>query len=84
MFGGRCWLLRGNLLCGAREDGLLARLGPGNDDWALRTPGIARMLSAGRPMRGWVRAAPEAFGDDALRRKLIDAALAFTRGLPGK
>jgi len=84
MFGGRAWLLNGNLLCGARDDGMLARLGPGNDNWALRTRGIAPMISRGRPMRGWVRAGPEAFGDDALRRRLIDAALAFVRTLPGK
>ena len=84
MFGGRAWLLRGNLLCGARDDGMLIRLGAGNDGWALKTPGIGPMISRGRAMRGWMRAAPEAYGDDALRRKLIDAALAFARGLPAK
>lgn len=84
MFGGRAWLLRGNLLCGARDDGMLVRLGPGNDGWALKTPAIGPMISRGRPMRGWVRAAPEAYGDDALRRRLLDAALAFARTLPGK
>jgi hypothetical protein len=31
-----------------------------------------------------VRAGPGAFGDDALRRKLLDAALAFVRSLPAK
>ncbi len=84
MFGGRAWLLRGNLLCGARDDGMLARLGAGQDGWALQTPGIAPMISRGRPMSGWVRAAPEAYGDDALRRRLLDAALAFVRKLPGR
>jgi len=84
MFGGRAWLLNGNLLCGARDDGLLARLGKGNDAWALATPGIAPMISRGRPMHGWVRATPEAYGDDALRRKLLKAALDFTRSLPKK
>jgi len=84
MFGGRAWLLNGNLLCGARDDGLLARLGKGNDAWALATPGIAPMISRGRPMHGWVRATPEAYGDDALRRKLLNAALDFTRSLPKK
>ena len=84
MFGGWAWLRDGNLLCGAREDGMLVRLGKGNDGWALALPGIAPMISRGRPMSGWVRAAPEAFGDDALRRKLLDAALAFVRALPAK
>ncbi|MGH6863190.1 MAG: cold-shock protein, partial [Methylocella sp.] len=31
-----------------------------------------------------VRAGPMAFGDDVLRRKLMDAALAFVRPLPAK
>ena len=84
MFGGRAWLLHGNLLCGARDDGMLARLGKGNDTWALARPGIAPMISRGRLMQGWVRAAPEAYEDDALRRKLLKAALDFNRTLPKK
>jgi hypothetical protein len=84
MFGGRAWLLHGNLLCGARDDGMLVRLGKGNEAWALSTPGIAPMIMQGRPMQGWVRAAPEAYGDDALRRKLLKAAIDFTRSLPKK
>jgi hypothetical protein len=84
MFGGRAWLLNGNLLCGARDDGMLVRLGKGNDAWALATPGIAPMISRGRPMQGWVRAAAEVFEDDALRRKLLKAALDFDRSLPKK
>lgn len=84
MFGGLAWLLRGNLLCGAREDGMLVRLGKGKDGWALEAGGIAAMVMQGRPMQGWVRAAPEAYGDDALRRRLIAAALDFVRSLPAK
>ena len=84
MFGGRAWLLNGNLLCGARDDGMLVRLGKGNDSWALATPGIAPMISRGRPMHGWVRAASEVYENDALRCKLLKAALDFTRSLPKK
>jgi hypothetical protein len=84
MFGGWAWLLHGNLLCGARHDGMLARLGKGQDGWALRMSGVEPMMSGSRRMEGWVRAAPEAYGDDVLRRQLIDAALAFVRTLPMK
>jgi hypothetical protein len=84
MFGGQAWLLNGNLLCGARDDGMLARLGKDRDGWALALPDIVPMISRGRRMRGWVRAGPSAFGDDPLRRKLLDAALAFVRSLPAK
>jgi hypothetical protein len=84
MFGGWAWLLHGNLLCGARQDGMLARIGKANESWALKMPGVVPMISRGRPMGGWVRAGPDAYGDDALRRKLLDVALSFTKSLPKK
>jgi len=84
MFGGWAWLLNGNLLCGARDDGMLVRLGKDQDGWALKAPDIVPMISRGRRMQGWVRAGPGAFGDDVLRRKLINSALAFVRSLPPK
>jgi hypothetical protein len=84
MFGGWAWLLNGNLLCGARSDGMLVRLGKDRESWALEMADIAPMISRGRRMRGWVRAGPDAFGDDPLRQKLLDAALAFVRSLPAK
>ena len=84
MFGGWAWLLDGNLVCGARDGSLLVRLGKGGDAWALALPGIAPMISQGRELSGWVRAGPQAYGDDALRARLLSAALAFVRTLPGK
>jgi hypothetical protein len=84
MFGGWAWLLNGNLLCVARDVGVLVRLGKDRDDWALRVPGIARVVMRGREMPGWVRASPETCGDDALRCKLIRAALDFVGSLPPK
>lgn len=84
MFGGRAWLLDGHLLCGAGSKGMLVRLGKGNDGWALEQPDIKRMEMRGRLLEGWIRAGPDAFGDDELRQKLLDAALSFVRGLPAK
>ncbi len=84
MFGGWAWMLNGNLLCGARQGSMLARLGKDRDGWALALPGVAPMISAGRTMSGWVRAGPEAYGDDALRQRLLAAALNFVRSLPAK
>ncbi|MDK4740785.1 TfoX/Sxy family protein [Rhizobium sp. CNPSo 3464] len=84
MFGGWAFLLNGHLLCGAREDGMLIRLGKGNDAWALEQPDIKPMLSGSREMQGWVRAGPEAYGNDMLRKRLLLAALNFVEGLPPK
>ncbi|HXT05980.1 MAG TPA: TfoX/Sxy family protein [Roseiarcus sp.] len=84
MFGGWAWFLNGNLVCGARQDGMLARLGKGREGWALALPGIAPMILRGREMSGWVRAGPAAYGEDALRRQLLEAAVAFASSLPAK
>ncbi|OWV79092.1 cold-shock protein [Rhizobium sp. R634] len=84
MFGGRAFMLNGNLLCGARSDGMLIRLGRGNDGWALALPGVIQMLSGERAMHGWVRATADVYGDDVLRRRLLDGALAYAESLPGK
>jgi hypothetical protein len=84
MFGGWAWLVSGNLLCGARQGSMLVRLGKENDAWALAIPGISPMIMNGRRMSGWVRAAPEVYGNDATRQKLLDAAIHFNRSLPKK
>jgi len=82
MFGGLAWLLNGHLLCAAREDGMLARVGTERNAWALALSGVGPMIMRGRPLDGWVRAAPDA--DAETRRTLLDGALAFVRALPAK
>lgn len=84
MFGGWVWLLDDNLLCGARDEGLLVRLGKGQDTWALDIDGVTPMYSGSRRMQGWVRAAPSVTADAIVRRELLDRALAFVRALPRK
>ena len=84
MFGGLAFLLRGHLLCCASHEGLLARLGQGNEAWALALPGAATMMSGTRPMKGWVRIPPALAADPALRRRVLDAATAFASTLPPK
>ena len=84
MFGGLAWLQHGNLLCCARDDGLLVRLGKDRDGWALRIAGITPMRSQGRVMAGWVQCDPDICADDALRARLLADAVAFVRTLPAK
>lgn len=84
MFGGWAWLLDGKLLVGVRHIGMLARIGEGNEPWALKIPGVTPMMMHGRRMRGWVRASVDVCGDDELRRKLIAVAIAFVQSLPEK
>lgn len=82
MFGGLIWLLDGRMLCGARHDGLMVRLGKGRCDWAMDHPDVAPMVSGGKVMSGWVWAGPEAWSDDALVDRLLAEALTFVATLP--
>jgi hypothetical protein len=84
MFGGLAWMLHGHLLCAASDRGLMARLGPGLEEWALEVDGLSLMEMRGRSMPGWVRADRDAAAEPDLRARLLDAALAFTRTLPPK
>jgi hypothetical protein len=84
MFGGLAFLLHGNLLACANHEGLLARLGQGNDAWALALPGATTLLSGTRPMKGWVRLPPALAADPGTRRRVLDAATAFASSLPPK
>lgn len=84
MFGGLAWMLRGNLLCGARHDGVLCRLGKGNDGWTETIPAAAPMMMGDRRMEGWVRLSPDGAADDALRARFLSAARALVESLPPK
>jgi hypothetical protein len=57
------------------------RIGSDNEVWANEIPDVATAIMRGR-MSGWVRVTTEVYSDDALRQKLIDAAVQFTGSLP--
>jgi hypothetical protein len=63
---------------------MLVRLGKENEAWALEIPGVVPMMMRGLPMRGWVRAPPAVYVNDALRQRLVEVALEFNRSLPKK
>lgn len=84
MFGGLAWLWQGNLLCCANSDGILLRLGQGNDAWALEQGDVQPMVMGGRAMRGWVHLSAQSAGNDPLRRDLLRAAQRFVETLSAK
>ena len=54
MFGGLCFLLRGNMCCGVGKDGLMVRVGPEQYESALADDHARQMDFTGRPMKGFV------------------------------
>lgn len=58
MFGGFCWLLNGNMLCGVEVGRYMFRVGKSLEAEALSRLGARPMDITGKPMRGlvWVAA----------------------------
>jgi hypothetical protein len=58
MFGGFCWMLNGNMLCGVEMGRYMLRVGKDLEAESLARPGATPMDITGRPMQGfvWVRA----------------------------
>ena len=84
MFGGLCFLLNGNMLCGVYRAGGMYRVGKAHAGAALTLPHVRPMEMTGRPMPGLVDVDAEAFTDPALRDRLMAMALDFVAPLPPK
>lgn len=83
MFGGYCWMLNGNMLCGVEVGRFMFRVGKELEAEALQRPGAAPMDITGKPMRGiiWVDA------DEAIEAGLdswVDFATRFVGSLSPK
>ena len=83
MFGGYCWMLRGNMLCGVEVGRYMFRVGKDLEARALARPGASPMDITGRPMKGfvWV-SAQNAKG--SMLDSWIDLAAEFVGSLPAK
>jgi hypothetical protein len=83
MFGGTCYLLRGNLFCGVHGNRLILRLGDEAAAEALKKPFVFVFDITGRPMKGWVMV--EKGGFEGRRLAVwLDKAMAFAQTLPPK
>ena len=86
MFGGLCFLMNGNMLCGVSgsgDDRYMFRVGKALEAEALSRPGAAPMDFTGRKMGGLVWVDP----DQAIEAGLtgwVDLAEQFVGALPAK
>lgn len=58
MFGGICFMLKGNMCAGVLNDDLIVRVGPENYAAALERPHARPFDFTGRPMKGLVVVGP--------------------------
>lgn len=67
MFGGVCFLLRGNMLCGSGGPGFMFRVGKEAHAAALKRKGASEMTIRGRVFEGFVWVDPAACKGSALK-----------------
>jgi len=84
MFGGLCFMVNGNMLCGVHKGGGMFRVGPDHFEAALAVDGTRPMDFTGRPMKGFVEIGYEDLGDDTARAALLVLARGFVASLPPK
>jgi TfoX/Sxy family transcriptional regulator of competence genes len=84
MFGGTCYLLDGNMLCGVYKDYLILRLGPGQAQKALSKPHVKPFDITGRPMKGWIMVTEDGCKTDKDLKTWLDQAKNFVKTLPTK
>ena len=83
MFGGVCFLLNGNMLCGTAKDRFMFRVGKERDAEALSRKGARPMDFTGTPMKGFIFVDPVHCGARELKR-WISMAENYVGKLPAK
>lgn len=84
MFGGICFLLFDNMVCGVIKDDLIVRVGADKYANILKKPHAKKFVFTGRPTKGWVRVLSEGLDSDDELSYWVRQAVAFVRTLPIK
>ncbi|NQV27802.1 MAG: TfoX/Sxy family protein [Rhodopirellula sp.] len=84
MFGGLCFILNGNMLCGVHKGGGMARVGKDNEAAALELDGVEPLSFTGRRMGGMVDVSEASIAHDGIRDAVLTLAREFVGSLPPK
>lgn len=85
MFGGICFMLNGNMLCGPVKNGdMMFRVGKEQEGEALSREGAREMDFTGKPMKGFVFVSSQSLEEDSHIYEWITLATNFVGNLPAK
>ena len=84
MFGGICFLLGGNMVCGVLGDDLIMRVGAAQYATSLAQPGARVFDFSGKPMAGWVTVAPAGYAAAENLARWVKLAVGYAGSLPVK
>ncbi len=82
MFGGLAYLSNGKMFAGILHEDLVVRVGPENNDAALKEPHTRPMDFTGKPMNGYVYVSPNGTKTAGQLRAWLGKGLAFVTTLP--
>ncbi|MGR3660232.1 MAG: TfoX/Sxy family protein [Paracoccaceae bacterium] len=84
MFGGLCFMMNGNMVCGVHTGGGMFRVGKSREAEARSIEGAGELTFTGRPMGGMIEVDEDAMADDKRRGKWIALAVKNAASLPAK
>lgn len=84
MFGGLCFMLRGNMTCGVMHDKLMLRVSFADYEPLLKKPHVVPMDFTGRPLKGMLYVLPAALKRPADVARWLAISLAYAATMPQK
>jgi len=84
MFGGICFLLNGNMVCGIIKEDLIVRVGKAKYEHSLSLPHTRVFDITRRPMTGWVMVSSKGYESDKDLQKWIQRGVDIALSLPPK
>lgn len=84
MFGGLCFMLRGNMCGGVLGDELIVRVAPEKYVAMLAKPYVRAFDFTGKPMKGFVVVRPRGCASDPALKKWVSHGVRFARALTPK
>ena len=84
MFGGVCWLLKGNMCFGIWNDSLIVRMDKDQGEKSLTDRNVRPFDITGRPMAGWVMVEKAGWKSAAGLERWITIGKEYARSLPEK
>ncbi len=84
MFGGLCFMMNGNMLCGVHKGGGMFRVGKTLEAEALAIQGAREMDFTKRRMPGFIEVDEDLMEDDQRRHQMLNLAKTYISSLPAK
>lgn len=84
MFGGICFTLRGNMVCGVINRDLVVRLGPEKYEHAVEQSNVRKMDFTGKALKGFIFVNESGTSNDESLGYWVESAIEYVRTLPPK